>query len=837
MVQQLLPTDTSGENINPLVVVRTSSGVDLVSPGATFQLGITIHNQGQNSAIIYTYIEERSSILRQWCPSMQERLALGPNQSGEVVFKIRVPADALPEILEYDLVVDASDYYPDYPPQRYEQQLQVLAAERTSVQTSDPVFYIDPQTSSQKPVSAQPNIGLPVQVWVENRSERVDRFRLSCAGLPTDWETTITYPQDNQGLGLIVAADSMGLNPGARGQILLLLKPPANALAGSYVPTLRLSSQNDPTLNLLDLVYLQVEPTYLLQPTLQTLRSEVRGQAGLFEVHLNNSGNTSRAVAVKVQGLNQAKHCLYTLEEEQTTVLPQATQRIALKGEPQKWWRRPLYGSGRTYNFRIQVEDPENHPLLANELRGSLTWAARPWWQLLLLVLAVLGVLGTLAWLIWWYILRPPATPQILDFAIEDARYAEATGDVARVGWQIEHPERVKTLRVTGYSADGKILSGPLTYDLTDKDIPPGLAANCNQQEEILTCSNVRTDARKPGEYTFELTLVSKNRRQKKPITEQSDVVVIDPKPLPIVAEFFAPDVFYQEAGAAALLDENEAVEDEIPAIDGAGIRLNWRISQIAELQAFKLIGRTADGKVMGEINYQLERRPEGLTLPDELASFCEFTGAEIVCEDVPTEVFQAGTYQFELQTIVQGQPSEAEPILTELITIEPQAPEILAFLINGEVAQPKLLIPIQPGVFAPTLTIDWDVDGGETTSVSLLPVPGNVPSQGTIAFPLKPESGSTTISLEAKNTVGKSITQSVVVETFDPTQPVTAEEVAAAAAAAAAEASAAAMQANEEAGAEESLLPEGVMPDALGQRGPVDTERLSPSELPPRFN
>ncbi|MEM9487379.1 MAG: hypothetical protein AAGA83_27245, partial [Cyanobacteria bacterium P01_F01_bin.116] len=644
MVQQLLSSDTSDENINPLVVVRTSSGVDLVNPGSTFHIGITIHNQGQNSAIIYTYIEERSSILRQWCPSMQERLALGPNQSGEVVFKIRVPADALPEILEYDLVVDASDHYPDFPPLRYDQQqLQVLAAERSSVQTNDPVFYIDPQTSSQKPVSAQPNIALPIQVWIENRSERVDRFRLSCAGLPPDWETTITYPQDNQGLGLIVAADSMGLNPGARGQILLMLKPPANALAGSYVPTLRLSSQNDPTLNLLDLVYLQVEPTYLLQPTLQILRSEVRGEAGLFEVHLVNSGNTNREVAVKVQALNQPKHCLYTLEQEQTTVPPQATQRITLKGEPQKWWRRPLYGSGRNFNFRIQVEDPENHPLLANELRGSLTWAARPWWQLLLLALAALGVLGTLAWLIWWYILRPPATPQILDFAIEDARYAEATGDVARVGWQIEHPERVKTLKVTGYSADGKILSGPLTYELTGNDLPPGLSANCNQQEKILTCNNVRTDARKPGEYTFELTLISKNRRQKKPISQQSDVVVIDPKPLPVIAEFFAPDVLYQEVGAAALLESEEVTTDEIPAIDGGGIRLNWRITQLAELQAFTLIGRTGEGKVMGEINYQLEQRPEGIILPDELIEFCDLTGTDIVCEGVPTEVFQAG--------------------------------------------------------------------------------------------------------------------------------------------------------------------------------------------------
>ena len=385
-------------------------------------------------------------------------------------------------------------------------------------------------------------------------------------------------------------------------------------------------------------------------------------------------------------------------------------------------------------------------------------------------------------------------------------------------------------------------MSGPLTYDLIRGPIPPELVAFCTAAGKILTCNNVRTDARKAGEYTFEMTVVPKGRRRGEPLTQQSDVVVIAPKPLPIVTEFFAPELLYQEAGAAALLAERES---DIPVIDGSGIRLSWRVAQIAELQALRLIGRTADGQVMGEMTYGLELTAEGLALPDELAPFCQLGEAEMVCENVPTEVFQAGTYQFELRPVVGEQlPEEtAAPILTELIEIQPQAPEILAFLINGEPAQPKYLVPIQPGVFAPTLTVDWDVSGGETTSVSLQPVPGDVPTVGTIALPLKPESGSTTVTLQARNATGASITQSVVIDTFDPTQPATPEEIAAAAAAAATNASVVAageIQAAQQAGAMaggESSGATGTLPPGVALPESVDTGQVSPSDLPPRFN
>ena len=141
----------------PLSVILTSSGVDTTTPDALFELGVTVHNVGDRSAIVYVFIEERSPVLRQWCRSMQERLALAPAQSGEVTFQIEVPSTALPEILEYDLIVDGSDSYHDFPPRRYDHhQLQILPAARVVGSTEDPTFYLEPTSSSRQPLIIQP---------------------------------------------------------------------------------------------------------------------------------------------------------------------------------------------------------------------------------------------------------------------------------------------------------------------------------------------------------------------------------------------------------------------------------------------------------------------------------------------------------------------------------------------------------------------------------------------------------------------------------------------------------------------------------------------------------
>ncbi|NER83988.1 MAG: hypothetical protein F6K42_31485, partial [Leptolyngbya sp. SIO1D8] len=684
----------------PLSVILTSSGMDVITPGALFELGVTVHNVGDRSAIVYVFIEERSPILRQWCHSMQERLALAPDQSGEITFQIDIPATALPEILEYDLVVDGSDSYRDFPPRRYDHyQLQVLPTARTVGGTEDPTFYLDPVSSSQQPLMIQPGVSLPLQVWVDNRAERVDRFRLRGTGLPDDWNITITYPRDAQELGLIVEAESLGLNPGERGQILITLTPPINALAGIYIPTLRLISDNQPEMNLLDLVYLQVSPTYQLQPVLQMLRNQVRTQAALFEVQLENLGNTPRDILLSVENLEDADSCTYTLAPSQaTTIAPQQTKRVLLTGVPQKWWQRPFYGGGRFFNFRVQVEDPENHPVAVNTLPGNLLWLPRPWWQLLLLLVTILGFLGVLIWLIWWLFFKPPLLPQLLSFEAEDSRYAEANGEFARVGWEIDNAHRIQELTLVGLSAEEEILSAPLTYTLDSGTLPQALLAFCTQQGRRLTCNNVRTNARRPGTYIFELTVVPQGRRPRQPITERSSTVVIEAQPLilPEITDFASSRLVYQEAGVSAASEEPSADADLL--IDAEGIRLNWIVTNPSELSALKLVAR-ADGKSLGELWFKLEQSPSGeIVLPEALENVCELGPQILLCENVPTAIDQVGSYQFELTAVARTPPEpEVEPIMvqTEVVTIQPIAPAIAQFQINGQNAQPKYLIPV----------------------------------------------------------------------------------------------------------------------------------------------
>ncbi|MBE9060429.1 hypothetical protein [cf. Phormidesmis sp. LEGE 11477] len=834
---------------NPFTVVLTSSGDDVVRPGETFTLGVTIQNDGGSSAIAHARINADSPLLSDWCESMQAQLALESNRSGELSFQFRVPLDAFPQQLKYELIVD-SEAYVNASPVRYRQSLHILPAEQSTVEASDPVFYLEPQTTTQRPAIVQPIGGLPVQIWVENRSNRVDRFRLSCLGLPTDWEVSIDYPKDYQGIGLVRDANSLGLNPGAKGQILLMIKPSANAIAQVYIPTIRLRSQNNPTLNLLELLYLQISPTYLLQSTLQILRNRVGNQTALFELQLINSGNTYRELQLEVENLDDSEICQYALEPEYIRVEPFSTRQVLLKAQPQGRWKRPFYGGGRLLNFRVKLRDTDNHPLLTPLLPGNLSWLPRPWWQLLLCVLAALGLIGLSAWLIWWRFFRIPPAPAILEFSVADTEYQQANNDFARVNWQIDNSQRIEQIELTGYSESGEILSGPLTYSFTDETIPAELASFCNQQERLLRCSNVRTDASRPGEYTFELSLKSKDRRQKELITQRTNVVnilPIAPTPFPQVTDFLASENRYLEAAATT----DDAVALDLPIVDRNGILLNWRVELANNLQALQLTGRTEEGDSIGNIVYQVEQTEAGPDIP-KLSKSCQFGASEIVCENVPTELTAVGSYQFELLAIpidgdrtdenpsenpasAANQAEQPAPAATETITIQPLTPVIQLF-VDSQPAAAKYVIPIDSAnLFFP---LSWAVDGGSTTQVELLPSPGAVPPSGQLTIPLKPESGSTTITLQAENAAGESVSQSIVVETYDPTQPATPEEIAATAAAAAASATTTAITEANQAEANQNNGSMGSSGQNAGSRRSTgQSDRLSPSGRPPRFN
>jgi hypothetical protein len=828
ITHHLTPGDSFLAAPKPISVILTSEVQERVHPGERVDLGVTVCNQGAEAAIIEVVIDERDRQLRDWGSPLQKRLALGPDQSGEVTFSFSVPADTAPGIYSYDLVIDARQAYPEFAPLRYRQrQFQVLLSEDQSLGSNDPTLALEPRTTPETPQVLRGGEPAFFQVWVENRSERVDRVRLLCTGLPEGWQTKIQYPTGQTGLGLVIEADSLGLNPGDRSCIQLQLTPAADALAGPYSPTLRLTSENQPDLGLLDLIYLQVSPIYLVQPQMQILQGIVRDRPARFAVQIANSGNTDRRIWVQVRSLEEEGSCSYHLEwpdrianlavtpvedridESEGSIAPhcliippRSVSQVLVTGQPHYWWLRPWLGTGKLYNFQVDLTDDQQLPIVPKQLSSSLTWAPRPKWQFLLALIGILGSLGAIAGLIWWLFFRTvPA--QLLEFAAEDAQYFAANQDSARVRWQIENPQSLGSIEVSGYSPEGQRLSGPLVYDLS-RGLPAVLQDVCTQQANILRCGNVRTDARQPGQYRFELSLQPKKRGN--PIVKPSSLVTIYPKPLPLVQELTAQSLAYREAGAMTGLVSGS--DQAIPAIGPGGIALNWIVRHVQDLEALKLVGRDGAGAINGQLwlEFQDENGDGRLDLPAALQPYCKLTD-RLTCVQVPTGVTRVGSYQFELIALEKGASATgstgsttgsatgsaapptgtaAKPIQTEQITIHPRPALISQFRINGSEAQAKYRVPVPLGAAAPAVQLDWRVEGGSTTTVELQPSPGSVQLQGAIVLPLNQQYGVTPIVLQVTDGAGKQIRRSISIETFNP-NPVDPSAAAAAAVAAAA--------------------------------------------------
>ncbi|MEM9117499.1 MAG: hypothetical protein AAGD09_06405 [Cyanobacteria bacterium P01_F01_bin.56] len=829
-------------SLPPQVTITTtaSSQDDTLEPGKVFTLWVTITNLDSDRALdvdVALEIPQAPDVTLSSQP-LRPRLALLPGHSEEITFDLKASPMALPRILTYFLKV-THPHRDDQPLETLRQQLRILPLDRTKQPIENPKFHIEPATSSTHPQPVQPLLGVPIQVWVDNRTELVDRYWLKCEGLPKDWEITITYPQEVMGPGLIAAANSLRLNPGDRGQILLTVKPPANATAGIYVPTLELTSENQPDLKLLQLSYLEVAVTYLLQPSLQSLRGQFRQGSALFELQLVNNGNSPREVELALESLDESDRYDYQLEKSRVQILSQSAQTVEIKIIPKRVWRRPLYGGGHFSNFRIRLQDVHQHPLPMDRIQGNFTWLSRPWWQLLLGILLALGVLGTAAGLIWWFLLRPPTPPKILLFDASDNSYSAANDEFAKVDFQIRHPERIKSIQLTGYNLEGKIISAPIKYDfqdaaspneLTNESLPHGLKSLCNLQpsQQLLSCSEVHTSASLPNTYVFELDVFYEHRDTDQKFSEKSSNVIIEPVPEPIIK---VNQLTYSELLPASY-------SPNLPLELSRPIELAVEIYQPKTFQAIKLVGKTMAGDIIGEEVYPIWPFEDSEDIhPDLKNQGCQLTDApqRITCTEFPTQIKQVGTFQLEV-TLIPAEPTSAGDwvtIVTEPITVDPAPISIDLFAINGENAQPKYLIPIDqeatadsPGLQPPGVNFSWAVSGGSTMDLKLLlPDPLTINPRGTFFFPIPP-GGRKTITLQATDGAGNTVERTVEIEAFDPT-PTSPEDVAAAAAKATVEA----MQ------AEESVaVPPSNQQTPFGASSSADPQGVSPSERPPQF-
>jgi hypothetical protein len=847
---------------SPIAVIINPSGTHTIEAGSTVELSVIVRNRGTQDALIDVYLNDVSQVVSQWCSNPFQRLALVAGQSSELLFDLQVPVQVPPDTYTYQIVVDAPDHYPEDTPIQYDQVAQVIPKYQASVDVNDPTFTVQPITRSNQPLMLQPGGSVEATLTVYNRADRVDRFRLICPDLDPRWYQ-VRYPEGFETVGMVLAADSLELNPRSQGEIRLTITLPSDALAGQHAPTLKLHSANHPELALLDILYLEVAPRHLLTTELKTLVSSVKYQPGLYWLRLNNSGNTARRLRVRARLLDEASDsCQFHWAEvnENATlapdpklsvaapdtgvspviqVLPNESITMSLGIQPYPARKRPFGGGGQIFNFMVELEDEMGLPLVQDTLQGTLIWQPRPWWHVALLLLIGAGLI-TLVGFPLWLLLRPPAPAEILEFASSDVSYAETEGMPIRVSWQISHPKQVKMIELVGRSPeDDSIVSPAIRFDFSD-GIPSQLQPFC-VSGAALVCQNVPTDAYRAGTYRFDLEVNTQRgrryRRNTETLSHQTPPITIVPTPLPEIVTVEPTHARYMLAIAPTSTPIG-ASQAAPPTTLVPPIRLNWAIAHPDSLHKLVLIGRDDEqSPLIAPIEFDFSQG-----IPAELKEYCQMDDV-LSCWNIPTPAREEGTYTFELQVFSYPEPSVPEEpssalettvaiadptdtLVTDPITIErPDLPfAITSFTVNGEPSQPKYVIPLAAGDRSPTVPITWSVGGDPEVTVELLPSPGTVASQGSIVYPLSPQGGIETLTLRVTNAQGESMSRSVTLETV-PLPPADPEDR---------------LERRQDV-AGRSPNPESEPPSSSS--GSIHTpqltepDRLSPAEVPPHFD
>ncbi|WP_138504251.1 hypothetical protein [Nostoc sp. PA-18-2419] len=701
---------------NPLQVYINPPDIQFGMPGDTVVVYVVVSNQGDQSAVIdlYFVFDEVFQNLTGWSSSPRESLALAPGQSSdEVVFEFQIAPDAFPGTYDYTLVVDSPEHYPQNTPITFPNQIKVLLKEQTAIRLNDPTFSIRPNTNPNKPLVFNFSEPLQVEVIVDNRSYLVDRFRLSCPDLDDDW-FTINYPKTGfEGQGLVSDVTALELNPSTQSQILLKFHPPANTLAGSYSPTIRLYSENSPDLVLLDLVYIQIPTNYRLDIELNTILGQVSRSLGKYELSLANQGNIVRELMLSLKSRDEEELYTYTFDPTEVRLLPSKNAIANLMVKPKPWWRRPWFGTGLVVNFRVDIKDQQSLPLPNTLPQGTLVWKPRPWWQFLLLLLAILGVLGGIVFIIW-RILNPEPL-RLENFSANNPRITEDEDEVA-LKWQIHKYQQLQKLVLT---TKGSQPIQPITYDFKN-GIPQSLGKGntdeippCQVQEkQELICSNVKTGVKTRGNYTFELQAFYRNGIQlfspKEQVTTQTTQVEVAEKQIAQVIAFQADKTQYTK---------------------GQNILLSWAIARPLLLGQVQVTGNADDGTLYGEpITYKFN---QGKITDSKLQKLCTQQNQQLQCKNIPLSASKAGKFAFQIKAFPNNGSQKIDAKNTESkIEILAKPFKIVSFTINGS-EQPNVVL--NEGA---TATLNWKVEG-ENIQVKLQPYGNDVAPVGSIKLPV----------------------------------------------------------------------------------------------------
>jgi len=689
--------------VSPLRIILNPPGIQFGIPGDTVALHAVVINQGGQSAVVdLSFIfDDEFKNLTGWSIPPQESLAIAPQQtSDEVTFEFQIPIDALPGTYDYTLVVDAPQHYPQDTPINFPLQLKVLLKEQTVIRVNDPTFSLKPSTNANKPLifnGSEPS--LPVEVTVENRSNRVDRFRVTCPDLDEDW-FTITYPTTGfEGLGLSEVT-ALGLNPGSQGQILLKFHPPGDTLAGIYSPTIRLYSENSPNLVLLDLVYIQIPTIYRLDVNLHIILAQVSRSPAKYELSLVNQGNVVRELTFNLESRDEEELYTYKFQPSEIRLLPSKSSITSLTVKPRHWWRRPWFARGLVINFQANIQDKQSLPLSNTLPQLSFVWKPRPWWQLLLLILVILGLLGVIGFIVWR--LLNPDPVKLENFAANSSQITEGADEVA-LKWDINNYQQLQKLVLTikGQQPDQTIVydfSHGIPGELGKRDT--GEIPFCQvQQRTGLTCSNVRTGVKAKGKYSFELQAVYRKGvllfSQVAKTPSQTIQVEISEKPIPEVLEFKTDKPQYRK---------------------GDKINLSWKISRPLLLKEVQITGNAEDGTSVGQpIVYQFN---QGNIADPQLKNLCiAKENQQLECTKISISALKPGKFIYKITALSNNGSEKTSTKKTEsTIEILPKPFRIVSFTINGSQE------PNQELKEGDKAILSWRVEG-EDIQVKLSPL------------------------------------------------------------------------------------------------------------------
>ena len=439
--------------------------------GLPIKQKFSVKNQGKKLSRIQIRIrgnDNQSQQLHLWCAIEPESLDLKGNEAKNFTLTFEIPIGEKAESYNYEILLIESSQYPP----RVTRHFQKLQLQKSDL-AEFPEFIVQPVTSADLPAALKAGESLKVSVSVENRSELVDRFYLSCPDLPKEWYQ-ISYSHSNiPSFQLANLEEGLNLNPNRKGIIEFLLKPPQYTLEGIYSPTLCLTSKTYREAVLLDIFYFRILPDDRLEvelsPSLCTFpaqkqkkkrdrqnrdpesefletfasedenpvsekknnsKNDVQLQYDIV-VKLKNIGNIEREIIINP---NDSENLFKYDPPSRLLVLePGIAIETGFKVKSWHGWRRTLWGKGIQSQFLPEFENatewllPDTQELPAvpdiEELRQDreaqrnkklkidtvLVLKARPWWILFSIIALILSAIAGILFILFYL----PAPPRI----------------------------------------------------------------------------------------------------------------------------------------------------------------------------------------------------------------------------------------------------------------------------------------------------------------------------------------------------------------------------------------------------------------------------------------